>query len=204
MSLRYYPNGKRTLDVSLASLMLICASPVLAISALAARLVQGRPILFVQERAGKNGNPIEVYKMRTMRDRTNILEPSSARVTRVGRLLRAASIDELPQLLNVLKGDMSLVGPRPLYVKYVDRYSDRQRRRLEVRPGLTGLAQVRGRNALGWEQRLELDVEYVNHLSLRTDLRILLLTLRAVVGMGTPESTAPSTEFLGTSKPGDK
>lgn len=159
--------------------MLLLSAPVLLAAALAIRLVMGRPVLFRHMRAGYRGNPFILLKFRTMRDVRGLdgrLLPDNQRLTWLGCLLRRTSIDELPQLWNVLRGEMSLVGPRPLLVEYLDRYTPEQARRHEVKPGITGWAQVVGRNALGWEDRFALDVWYVDHGSLRLDARILLGT----------------------------
>ena len=198
----YYPGGKRALDMAGAGFLLLLFSPVLGVAIIGAWIAQGRPIFFVQERAGLGGRPIRVFKLRSMRASKGTFEPSSARVTPIGKLLRASSADELPQLVNVLLGDMSLVGPRPLYAKYIPRYSERQSRRLEVRPGITGLAQVHGRNSLAWESRLELDVRYVESIYLHTDLGILFRTVLSVLPFGSSYRTAtsPSKEFLGSNQ----
>jgi lipopolysaccharide/colanic/teichoic acid biosynthesis glycosyltransferase len=177
-----YERAKRALDVVGASLGLALGAPVLAASALAVRLEDGGPVFFRQERVGIAGSRFTVLKLRTMvvgaegKGAGFAVDRGDARITRVGRLLRGASIDELPQLWNVLVGEMSLVGPRPTLAYQVERYDERQRRRLEVRPGLTGWAQVNGRAALSWPERIELDVWYVEHRSLALDLRILLRT----------------------------
>jgi lipopolysaccharide/colanic/teichoic acid biosynthesis glycosyltransferase len=175
---------KRVLDVALAAALLVITSPVLALAALAIRLESGGPVFYRQLRVGKDGSQFELWKLRTMVPGAEamgagiyVLE-GDARITRVGRLLRRFSLDELPNLVNVLKGDMAIVGPRPTVQEQVDRYTDRQRRRLEVRPGITGWAQINGRASLPWPDRIELDVWYVEHRSLRLDLRILARTAR--------------------------
>lgn len=169
---------KRTLDATIASVALLFAMPAMALTAAAVRLSMGSPVLFRQVRPGLNGQPFTVCKFRTMRTG----EGSDAqRLTPVGSFIRAASLDELPQLWNVLKGDMSLVGPRPLLMQYLPLYSDRQATRHRVRPGITGLAQVNGRNAISWDERLELDAQYVEHRSLKLDLLIIARTIRQVV-----------------------
>lgn len=155
--------------------------PVGAACALAIRLDSSGPALFTQERIGLGGKPFRVYKFRTMIDGPNPIVPDQSRITRVGRILRRTSLDELPQLINVANGTMSVVGPRPTLAYQVERYTDRQRRRLDVRPGLTGLAQVSGRNALSWERRIELDVTYVETRSLRLDLSIIARTIKTVI-----------------------
>ncbi|MGE5691162.1 MAG: sugar transferase [Pseudomonadota bacterium] len=169
-------------DVALAGAGLVVSSPLLAASALAIKLEDGGPVLYRQERVGRDGAPFELLKLRTMvvgAERTGAgyaVDRGDPRITRVGRVLRKLSLDELPQLLNVLRGDMSLIGPRPTLAYQVERYSPRQRRRLEVKPGLTGWAQIHGRAALPWDERIELDVWYVEHRSPLVDLRILLRT----------------------------
>jgi lipopolysaccharide/colanic/teichoic acid biosynthesis glycosyltransferase len=175
---------KRVIDVSVAASALVLGAPVLAATALAVRADVGRPVLFRQRRVGRGGRIFELIKFRTMRDAVDARGrplPDGERLTRIGRLLRGSSLDELPQLINVLRGEMSLVGPRPLLVEYLPRYSPEQARRHEVQPGITGLAQVAGRNALSWPQKFALDVYYVDHLSLALDLKILARTVAAVV-----------------------
>lgn len=174
---------KRALDVLASAAGLVVLSPVLLLVALAVRVNLGSPVFFRQERPGLHGRTFRLVKFRTMRDATDRDGrplPDAERLTPFGRFLRASSLDELPELWNVLRGDMSLVGPRPLLTQYLPLYSPRQARRHEVRPGLTGWAQVNGRNALGWKERLELDVWYVEHRSLVLDLRILLRTVATV------------------------
>src|SRR3972149_11504818 len=169
----------RSLDFSVALALLMALSPLLALLALAVRWKLGRPVLFAQTRPGLHGAPFEFYKFRTMTDARNAageLLPDAARLTRFGELMRKSSRDELPQLVNVLRGDRSLVGPRPLLMEYLPLYSERQARRHAVRPGITGWAQVNGRNALHWEERFELDLWYVEHRSFRLDLRIIAMT----------------------------
>jgi lipopolysaccharide/colanic/teichoic acid biosynthesis glycosyltransferase len=176
-------SAKRALDVAAAGAALALLSPVIAVVALAVRLNLGAPVLFRQERPGLHGRPFRMMKFRTMRDAAGpdgAPLPDEERLTPFGRFLRSSSLDELPELWNVLRGDMSLVGPRPLLTEYLPLYSPRHARRHEVRPGLTGWAQVNGRNALTWPERLELDVWYVEHRSLALDLRILLRTVGTV------------------------
>lgn len=169
---------KRLFDIVLILLSSPIAVPLAAAAALFSLFAQGRPVFFVQERAGKGGRPFRLFKFRTMR----VGEGSDAeRLTRFGRFLRASSIDELPELVNVLKGEMSLVGPRPLPVRYLPRYTPEQARRHEVLPGLTGWAQVHGRNALDWETKFRYDVEYVDRHSLGLDVKIVLMTAWQVV-----------------------
>lgn len=171
---------KRLVDVLGAVIGLVVLAPVLAVLALLVRLRLGSPIFFRQRRPGLDGRPFTILKFRTMteeRDEPGRLLPASDRLTDFGRTLRSTSLDELPELVNVLRGDMSLVGPRPLRLEYLDHYSPRQARRHEVRPGITGVAQISGRNTLAWSDRLELDVWYVDNRSLRLDLLVLLQTL---------------------------
>ena len=175
---------KRALDGAVAGVALVCLAPVMAASALVVWASLGRPLLFRQLRPGRGGAPFELLKLRTMRDARDAqgrLLPDRARLTRAGRLLRSTSLDELPQLWNVLRGDMSLVGPRPLCLEYLPRYSPEQARRHDVLPGLSGWAQVNGRSALGWDERLRLDIWYVDHWSLALDLRILGRTVLCVL-----------------------
>ena len=175
---------KSFLDFTLSLVGLLMISPVfLIIWILLALTNNGAGAFFVQTRPGKNGKIINVIKFKTMndkRDSAGNLLPDSDRITSIGRVVRSLSIDELPQLINVLKGDMSLVGPRPLLVQYLPLYSDRQARRHEVKPGMTGWAQVNGRNAISWEQKFEYDVWYVDNLSLWLDIKILFLTVKRV------------------------
>jgi len=174
----------RPLDVVLASILLVITSPVLALAALAIRLESRGPVFYRQLRVGRDGESFELWKLRTMVPGAEsmgaglyVLE-GDPRITRTGRLLRRFSLDELPNLINVLKGDMAIVGPRPTVQEQVDRYTDRQRRRLDVKPGITGWAQINGRTSLLWPERIELDVWYVENRSFRLDLRILLKTAR--------------------------
>ena len=172
----------RAADIALAGLGLVLASPVLAGAALAIKVEDGGPVLFRQTRVGKDGEDFELFKLRTMvvdaerQGAGYAVDRGDSRITRVGRFLRRTSIDELPQLWNVVRGDMSVIGPRPTLRYQVDRYTERQRRRLEARPGLTGWAQIHGRATLPWDERIELDVWYVEHRSPAVDLRILLRT----------------------------
>jgi sugar transferase EpsL len=173
-------SAKRALDVVVAAAGLAVAAPVLVAAAIAVRASIGRPVLFRQERPGLHGHPFTLLKLRTMRDTSGADGrpfPDAERLTTLGRILRATSIDELPTLWNVLRGDMSLVGPRPLLMEYLPLYTKTQRRRHEVRPGITGWAQVNGRNALSWEEKFRLDLWYVEHRSFLIDVRILALTL---------------------------
>lgn len=175
---------KRLLDCLAAAVGLALLALPLAVIAVLVRWNMGGPVLFVQQRPGYHGRPFRLVKFRTMtgaRDARGRLLPDGERLTRIGRWLRATSLDELPELWNVLRGDMSLVGPRPLLMEYLPLYSERQARRHEVRPGLTGWSQVNGRNTVDWPARLEMDVWYVDHRSLGLDLRILLRTLGLVL-----------------------
>ena len=175
---------KRMFDVVVGGVVLVVASPLIAALALAIGFVDGRPVTFRQRRSGLGGRPFDLVKFRTMRHSASpSWDPANDRdrTTRLGRALRSSSLDELPTLAHVVTGKMSLVGPRPLPVEYLPRYSDRQARRLEIPPGVTGWAQVNGRNTLSWDERLELDVWYVDHRTFRLDLRILAATLRQVV-----------------------
>jgi lipopolysaccharide/colanic/teichoic acid biosynthesis glycosyltransferase len=178
----------RALDFALAGIGLVVASPLLAAAALAVKLEDGGPILFRQTRVGKDGEDFELLKLRSMvvdAERHGAgfaIDRGDARITRVGRVLRRTSIDELPQLWNVVRGDMSVIGPRPTLRYQVEQYTERQRRRLDVRPGLTGWAQIHGRATLPWDERIELDVWYVEHRSPRVDLTILLRTPLALFG----------------------
>ncbi len=184
----YARRVKRPADMVLAALLLVVLAPVMAVVAVAVWIVLGWPVLYTDRRAGRHGRPIAVPKFRSMTmavDAAGRPLPDAERLGRFGRLLRRLSLDELPQLVSVVRGDMSLIGPRPLPLRYVARYSPRQARRLEVRPGMSGLAQVRGRNALGWPDRLELDVRYVEMLEKwwapLADLWILAATVRQIV-----------------------
>lgn len=195
---------KRCLDVSLAlALLLILFLPMLIIACIV-RIAMGKPMLFVQQRPGLYGVPFYLYKFRTM---TNAYRNSSGilsdelRMTAIGKILRRSSLDELPQLFNVLKGDLSFVGPRPLLMEYLTRYSPEQARRHETKPGITGWAQVNGRNAITWEEKLKLDVWYVDHQNLKLDLKIIFMTLWKILkreGINQP-GQATMEEFRGTS-----
>ena len=194
---------KRAFDilVSLAALLLLW--PVLLVLAVLVRVKLGPPALFRQQRPGLHGRPFTMLKFRTMtdaRDAQGNLLPDGERLSSFGRSLRSTSLDELPELINVVAGDMSLVGPRPLLMRYLDRYTPEQMRRHEVRPGITGWAQVNGRNAITWDQKFALDVWYVDHHSLRLDLRILWLTVRNVLRREGISQAGEATmeEFLGT------
>ncbi len=178
----------RAVDVAIAGFGLIVASPLLAAAALATKLESGGPVLFRQTRVGRDGADFELLKLRTMvvgaetKGAGYAVEQGDTRITRVGRILRRMSVDELPQLVNVLRGEMSVIGPRPTLRYQVDRYTERQRKRLAVRPGLTGWAQIHGRAQLPWDERIELDVWYVEHRSPALDAKILLRTPLALFG----------------------
>ncbi len=198
--------AKRAVDVVAGTVLLIAAAPLMVAVAVAVRLRLGRPALFRQERPGISGRPFTLLKFRTMtdaRDGSGLLLPDQERLTRLGRFLRQTSLDELPELVNVLRGDMSLVGPRPLLMEYLPRYTPQQMRRHEVRPGLTGWAQVRGRNALSWDDKFDLDVWYVDHRSLRLDARILWATAWSVLGRRgiSAPGHATAEKFQGSARP---
>jgi sugar transferase EpsL len=200
---RGMPPAKRVMDLLLAVPGLILLSPVLAVIGLVVWVVHGRPILFRQVRPGYRCQPFTVFKFRTMRSEVGPGGrplPDESRLTAWGGFLRSFSLDELPELWNVVRGEMSLVGPRPLLMQYLERYSPEQDRRHEVMPGITGWAQINGRNAVTWEAKFDLDVWYVDHWSLALDLKILLLTLWKVVkreGISQP-GRATAEEFMGT------
>lgn len=193
---------KPAADRLLAGTALLVLSPLLVAVAALVRLRMGQPIIFSQIRIGIADRPFQLFKFRTMSSQrygTGSLLPDAARLTRLGRLLRSSSLDELPQLWNVVRGDMSLIGPRPLHPEYVSRYSDFQRRRHEVKPGITGLAQVSGRNFLDWDRKFELDVRYVDTCSAKLDLRILLMTIISILRRHgiSPADQVTSPPFLG-------
>lgn len=195
---------KRPLDCFLSTGALIVLSPVLAVTALLVRTKLGSPVLFTQNRPGRNEKVFKLYKFRTMtdkRDENGDLLPDDVRLTKFGKALRATSLDELPELLNIIKGDMAIIGPRPLLVQYLERYNEHQARRHEVRPGLTGYAQAHGRNAMTWEDKFDYDVEYVDNISFKNDVQILMDTVKTVVkreGISNAESVT-MTEFMGSS-----
>jgi lipopolysaccharide/colanic/teichoic acid biosynthesis glycosyltransferase len=205
---RRYDSVKRALDIVGALVGLILSSPVLAVVAVLVATKLGRPVLFKQERPGKDGQVFLLYKFRTMKnvDVAQGLITDAQRLTVLGQKLRSTSIDELPTLVNVLRGNMSMVGPRPLLVRYLDRYTPAQARRHEVRPGITGLAQSSGRNSLNWEDKFALDVQYVDNRSFSLDLRILAKTLLPVLKRDGIASEGQDTaeEFMGTSNMGNK
>ena len=194
---------KRFLDIVLSGCAIIVLSPVLLIVAVLVRTKLGSPVIFCQERPGKDEKIFKMYKFRSMtdeRDENGELLPDEVRLTHFGRVLRSTSLDELPELWNIFKGDMSIVGPRPLLVKYLPRYNAEQRHRHDVRPGLTGLAQVNGRNAISWEEKFQLDVDYVRHITFAGDVKIVLATVGKVLhheGISGGNS-ATMEEFRGT------
>lgn len=199
---------KRFFDFLLSLIAIILLSPVFLIVALLVRTKLGSPILFCQERPGKDEKIFKMYKFRSMsdeRDENGQLMPDEVRLTSFGKKLRSTSLDELPELFNILKGDMSIVGPRPLLVKYLPLYNAEQRKRHDVRPGLTGWAQANGRNAISWEEKFKYDVEYTEKYSFFMDLKIIFMTVRSVLrheGISS-ESAATMEEFLGNSMEGD-
>lgn len=194
---RYF---KRPMDFILSLIALIILSPVFLVVALLVRINLGSPVIFKQQRPGLNEKIFTMYKFRTMtdeRDENGELLPDAVRLTKFGKFLRSTSLDELPELFNILKGDMSIVGPRPLLVQYLPLYNEHQRRRHEVRPGLTGLAQVNGRNAISWEEKFDLDVEYVDNVTFINDWKIIFSTLKKLVlREGINSETAATMEFF--------
>jgi sugar transferase EpsL len=198
----YVSSGKRGFDLFVATIVIWMLAPVMALVALLVRLKLGSPVLFHQHRPGLHGKIFVMHKFRTMRvarDASEGVTSDQERLTGFGRFLRSTSLDELPELFNVVRGDMSLVGPRPLLVQYLERYTPQQMRRHEVRPGITGLAQVYGRNALTWDEKFALDVRYVEQVSWRLDLALLRRTLAQIVrrdGISQPGS-ATAQEFMG-------
>lgn len=195
---------KRLLDTLLSLLAMIVLSPILLVLCLLVYSRLGTPIFFKQQRPGQNGKLFNIYKFRTMtddRDENGHLLPDAERLTDFGKFLRSTSLDELPELINVLRGDMSLVGPRPLLIRYLDRYTPEQARRHEVRPGITGWAQINGRNAISWEEKFEYDIWYVDHVSLWLDIKIILITVWKVLKREgiSQQGEATMSEFMGTS-----
>lgn len=193
---------KRPLDFCLSLGALIVLSPVMGITAIMVKTKLGSPVIFKQPRPGKDEKIFNIYKFRTMtdeRDENGELLPDEVRLTDFGKFLRSTSLDELPELINMVKGDMAVVGPRPLLVKYIDRYSTEQHRRHEVRPGLTGHAQAHGRNALSWEDKFKMDVDYVDHITFLGDLLVILKTIIAVFNRSgiNAENSATMEEFRG-------
>ena len=194
----YHRFFKRFLDIVLSACALVVLSPVLLVVAILVRTKLGSPVIFCQERPGKDEKIFKMYKFRSMtdeRDENGELLPDEVRLTRFGRILRSTSLDELPELWNILKGDMSIVGPRPLAVVYLPYYTEAEHHRHDVRPGLTGLAQVHGRNALKWEAKFAYDLEYIAGISFMSDLKIILLTVKKVLvreGIGQAEEAPVS------------
>lgn len=206
---KHHPHGiyekwfKRPIDAFLSTGALIVFSPILIVTAFLVRIKLGSPVFFTQNRPGKNERIFKLYKFRTMtdaRDQDGNLLPDDQRLPAFGKILRSTSIDELPELFNIIKGDMSIVGPRPLLVRYLDRYSKEQHRRHEVRPGLTGYAQAHGRNDLSWENKFAMDLWYIKHVSFLTDVQILFDTIKSVIrreGINSQTATTME-EFKGT------
>lgn len=194
---------KRPQDFLCSLLAIIVLSPILLVVAILVRVKLGRPVLFTQERPGRNGKTFKLYKFRTMLPpKEGVIDPAqdADRLTPFGKKLRSTSLDELPELFNMLKGDMAVVGPRPLLVQYLSRYNEHQARRHEVRPGFTGLAQVSGRNAISWEEKFDLDVQYVDHITFIGDWKIIFKTLKTVIKRDgiSAEGEATMGEFLGS------
>lgn len=205
----YRTYGKRLLDLAIAIPLAVALTPLLAMISLLVRWKLGAPVIFSQERPGQAGKIFRMYKFRSMtdeRDSSGQLLPDEKRLTAFGRWLRASSLDELPEIWNVIRGEMSLVGPRPLLVRYLPLYNEEQSRRHDVRPGVTGWAQVNGRNAISWEQKFALDVDYVDSHSLGLDLRILAMTALKVIQRDGVSATDHATmpEFRGTVESGRK
>lgn len=200
---------KRPMDFILALIAIIVLSPVMLIVAILVRIKLGSPVIFKQKRSGLNGKVFIMFKFRTMtdeKDENGELLPDSIRLTKFGRFLRSTSLDELPELFNILKGDMSIIGPRPLLVQYLPLYNPHQRRRHEVRPGLSGLAQISGRNSISWEDKFNLDVQYVDNISFIEDWKIIFLTIKKVFvreGINS-ENTATMEPFKGSQREGIK
>lgn len=193
---------KRSLDFICALIAILFLSPVMLIVAILVRIKLGSPIIFTQERPGRNEKIFKMYKFRSMsdaRDKNGNLLPDEKRLGNFGKSLRATSLDELPELFNILKGEMSIVGPRPLLVEYLPKYNKKQHKRHNIRPGLTGYAQVHGRNTSTWQERLEKDVWYVEHISFLEDIKIILLTLKVVIGRQgiSSETCATKEKFQG-------
>lgn len=208
MAVRLFPSGipkiKRVFDLALTIPGAVLISPILLITALLVRLIHGSPVVFSQVRPGYQGKPFTMYKFRSMneaRDNSGALLPDGQRLTPLGKFLRSSSLDELPELFNVLKGEMSLIGPRPLLMQYLDRYTTEQTKRHNVLPGITGWAQVNGRNNVSWEAKFGLDVWYVDHWSIGLDISILLKTFGKVLGREgiTQPGNATAKEFIGKS-----
>lgn len=200
----YEKFGKRSFDLFFSFILLIFLSPVLVVIAILISLTMGRPIFFVQKRPGKDEIIFNLYKFRTMsnkKDHTGQLLPDEKRLTRIGSFLRKTSLDELPELINIVKGEMSLVGPRPLLIEYLPLYTEEQNKRHRILPGLTGLAQINGRNQISWSQKCKYDIEYVKTMSFLLDINILLQTLRVVVSKKgiNPDKSSSTRKFKGES-----
>ena len=199
------PLIKRVFDVLFSLLVVIILSPVFIVVSIVLVISDGFPVFFTQTRPGKNGNPFELHKFRTMkviRNQNDRISADGDRITKFGNFLRRTSLDELPELFNVLKGEMSIVGPRPLLMQYLGRYSDEQSRRHEVLPGITGWAQINGRNAISWEEKFRLDVWYVDNWTFRLDFRIILQTIwKVIIGEGISQpGRATMDEFMGNTE----
>lgn len=198
---------KRVMDFALSLIAMIVLSPIFVVVAILVRVKLGSPVLFTQERPGKGEKIFKLYKFRTMtdaKDERGILLPDEVRLTGFGKMLRSTSLDELPELFNILKGDMSVIGPRPLLVRYLPRYNAEQRRRHEVRPGLSGLAQVKGRNAISWEDKFKYDVEYVDNVTFLGDWKIIFQTVWNVIKRDgiSSETSVTMEEFMGSETEG--
>ncbi len=194
---------KRILDFTLSLIALICLSPILLIVAILVRIKLGSPVIFKQKRPGKDEKIFTLYKFRTMtdeKDDNGDLLPDSQRLTKFGKFLRSTSLDELPELINIIKGEMAIVGPRPLLVKYLPLYNEKQKHRHDVRPGLTGYAQVNGRNAISWEEKFEDDLKYIESITLVNDIKIILKTIKKVIKRNdiSQENNATIEEFKGS------
>ena len=194
---------KRSLDTFLSMGALLIFSPILLVTALLVRIKLGPPVLFIQERPGKGGKIFKMYKFRTMtdeKDEAGNLLPDDKRLTDFGKKLRSTSLDEMPELVNIIKGDMAVVGPRPLLVRYLSRYNEHQARRHEVRPGFTGLAQVHGRNEISWEEKFDWDVKYVDHITFLRDVSIIIETIKIVLKRDGISAVGEATmaEFMGS------